>query len=222
MKMLTIDANSQTVRIGSKRLEGFLAVPEDARGLVIFAHGSGSSRLSRRNNFVAERFRESGLATLLFDLLTPEEAADRDNVFDIQLLGARVAEAIKWARKEPATSDLPVGVFGASTGAAAALVVAAMLPDDVAVVVSRGGRPDLADAQLDRVLAPTMLIVGGADEVVLELNKAAWERLTCVKGLRVVPGATHLFEEPGALEEVVEEATFWFRLHMGGLAYDKF
>ena len=218
MSELSGNAFSRTVRIGEKNLEGFLAMPEDAGALVIFAHGSGSSRLSPRNNAVAEKLRQAGLATLLFDLLTSAEAADRANVFDIELLGARVAEAVAWARREPATSALPVGLFGASTGAAAALVAASALPGDVAAIVSRGGRPDLAGAHLDIVRAPTLLIVGGADDVVLGLNRIALQRLNCVKELRIVPGATHLFEEPGALEQVVEAATSWFRAQMGGPA----
>lgn len=201
---------TRTVRIGEPGLEGFLTIPENPKGLIIFAHGSGSSRLSPRNSFVAGRFNDAGFATLLFDLLTPGEAADRGNVFDIQLLGSRTAQAVTWAADAPGTHDLPLGLFGASTGAAAALVAAAIQPGDVDAVVSRGGRPDLADMHLEQVTAPTLLIVGGADDLVLQLNDAALARLACEKELRIVPGATHLFEEPGALENVVDMATSWF------------
>lgn len=205
---------TRTVRIGEPGLEGFLTIPENPKGLIIFAHGSGSSRLSPRNSFVAGRFNRAGLATLLFDLLTPGEAADRGNVFDIQLLGSRTAQAVTWAHEEPGTHDLPLGLFGASTGAAAALVAATIQPDDVDAVVSRGGRSDLAGTHLKQVTAPTLLIVGGADELVLQLNEAALARLACEKELRIVPGATHLFEEPGALEDVVDMATSWFLQHL--------
>ncbi len=208
------NTTTRTVRVGRLGLEGFLAMPDNPVGLVIFAHGSGSSRLSPRNTFVAGRFNAAGLATLLFDLLTPEEASDRGNVFDIPLLGTRVAEAVSWASSATETHDLALGLFGASTGAAAALVAAACLSDKVAAVVSRGGRPDLAETQLQQVTAPTMLIVGGADDLVLELNKAALARLSCEKQLCVIPGATHLFEEPGTLDQVVVTATSWFCLHM--------
>lgn len=202
------------VRIGGHRLEGLLRLPVRARGLVIFAHGSGSSRFSRRNNFVAEALGEAGLATLLFDLLTREESDDRRNVFDIARLGERMQQAVVWAGTDPWVAALPIGLFGASTGAAAALVAAARLPDEVAAVVSRGGRPDLAGAALEGVRAPTLLIVGGADEEVLELNEQAARRLTCERSVVVVPGATHLFEEPGALEQVVALATQWFVRHL--------
>lgn len=203
------------VKIGSHRLEGSLTGPASANGLVIFAHGSGSSRLSPRNTHVARDFNSRGLATLLFDLLTEREAADRANVFDIPLLGARVAEAIAWARKDSDVARLRIGLFGASTGGAAALVAAAETPDDVAAVVSRGGRPDLAGAFLAGVRAPTLLIVGGADVGVIELNAQAWAKLTCEKRLEIVPGATHLFEEPGALDHVVELAGGWFEKYLG-------
>lgn len=194
---------------GTIRLPGDLESSADARGLVIFAHGSGSSRLSPRNRAVAASLRAHGCATLLFDLLTPAEAEDRANVFDIPLLAGRVVGAIDWARAQSGLRFLPIGLFGASTGAAAALVAAAERPD-VAAVVSRGGRPDLALDRLGEVRCPTLLIVGGADREVLALNRAALSRLRCRKSLEVVPEATHLFEEPGALEEVVRLAAAWF------------
>jgi dienelactone hydrolase len=206
---------SRNIQIGGHHLDGSLAVPENAKGLVIFAHGSGSSRLSPRNTRVARAFNARSLATLLFDLLTESEAADRRKVFDIPLLGARVAEAVAWAREDGEIARLSVGLFGASTGAAAALVTAAQTPDEVAAVVSRGGRPDLAGALLPRVRAPTLLIVGGADTVVIELNEQALAELACEKRLEIVPGATHLFEEPGTLEQVVELAGDWFERHLG-------
>lgn len=206
---------NRNVQVGSHHLDGMLAVPKDAKGLIIFAHGSGSSRLSPRNTRVAQAFNARGLATLLFDLLTEREAGDRRNVFDIPLLGARVAEAVSWARKDHETASLGVGLFGASTGAAAALVAAAEAPDDVGAVVSRGGRPDLAGQFLPRVRSPTLLIVGGADFGVIELNEQALAQLTGTKRLAIVPGATHLFEEPGKLEEVVELAAEWFERHLG-------
>lgn len=203
------------VQIGPKRLEGILTIPPGAKGLVIFAHGSGSSRLSPRNTYVAEALNRRGLATLQFDLLTDTEAMDRANVFDIPLLGERVIETVRWALGEDSTSALSIGLFGASTGAAAALVAAAGLPDDIAAVVSRGGRPDLAAPVLDKVRAPTLLVVGGADYGVIELNESAYEALACEKRLDIVPGATHLFEEPGTLDQVVEAAGRWFEDHLG-------
>ena len=212
----------RVVTIGAYRLEGLLAVPADPIGLIIFAHGCGSSRFSPRNNLVAGEFQKAGFATLLFDLLTSDEAQDRSNVFDIPLLAERVVEAIAAMRSDPATSELPVGLFGASTGAAAALVAAARRPDDTAAVVSRGGRPDLAGTALEDVRSPTLLIVGGADYQVIDLNRAAMGQLSCVKGLRIVQGATHLFEEEGTLQEVVADALFWFRAHMGASEVDDF
>jgi len=181
---------------------------------VIFAHGSGSSRLSPRNRQVAARLHERRLATLLFDLLTEDEALDRRKVFDIPLLARRLGEAIAWRGTEPALSALPCGLFGASTGAAAALLAAAELPAAVHAVVSRGGRPDLAGSALPLVQAPTLLIVGGADTEVLQLNLGALARLRCTKQLDVVPNATHLFEEPGTLEQVAERASDWFAAHL--------
>jgi putative phosphoribosyl transferase len=202
------------VSIGARRLQGLLRLPEEPTGLVIFAHGSGSSRFSRRNTFVAGELGRHGLATLLFDLLTDEESGDRRNVFDIALLGERVLEAIEWAPGHGAVASLPLGLFGASTGAAAALVAAAQRPADVGAVVSRGGRPDLAGDSLPAVRAPTLLIVGGADYRVIELNEQAAERLACERSIAIVPGATHLFEEPGTLERVVELASEWFLRHL--------
>jgi dienelactone hydrolase len=202
--------------IGPRNAEGILRLPRHPLGLVIFAHGAGSSRLSPRNNHVAERLGEAGFATLLFDLLSEAEAADRANVFDIPLLGERVLEAIRWARAEPAVAELPIGLFGASTGAAAALVAAARAPGDVAAVVSRGGRPDLAMPVLGAVRPPTLLIVGGDDHACIPLNEQAARALTCPHRLEVVPGATHLFEEPGTLDRVVELAAVWFARYLGG------
>ena len=203
------------VAVGVRALPGLLRLPHESRGLVIFAHGSGSSRFSRRNNFVAAEFAQRGLGTLLFDLLSDAESQDRRNVFDIALLGARMLEAIEWAQE---STPLPLGLFGASTGAAAALVAAAQRPQAVAAVVSRGGRPDLAGPHLAGVRAPTLLIVGGDDAEVLALNRAALERLACERSLTIVPGATHLFEEPGTLERVVELAADWFLRHLPAVA----
>jgi len=191
-------------------LDGTLAVPEGATGLVLFAHGSGSSRLSPRNAHVASALRAAGIGTLLFDLLTEDEAADRRLVFDIRLLAERLAAAAQWAGRQKRLAGLSIGFFGASTGAAAALVAAAASPETVGAVVSRGGRPDLAGASLAAVTAPTLLIVGGDDREVLALNREAFAALSCPKSLKVVPGATHLFEEPGTLESAVERAANWF------------
>ena len=201
------------VAVGSKRLEGILRLPADPIGLVIFAHGAGSSHLSPRNNRVAEALGQRRIATLLFDLLTIEEAADRANVFDIPLLSARMIEALGWAQDQPALSALPIGLFGSSTGAAAALVAAARAPEQINSVVSRGGRPDMAGDELAQVRAPVLLVVGGLDYTVIELNEAAAEKLTCEQRLEIVPGATHLFEEPGTLDQVVELAGDWFAAH---------
>ncbi len=199
-------------------LEGSLRIPEGAAGIVIFAHGSGSSRLSPRNNYVAERLRERGLATLLFDLLTPEEDRHEAMRFDIGLLTQRLLAATRWVQGHPPTSGLAPGYFGASTGAAAALWAAAELGEAIKAVVSRGGRPDLAWEALDRVRSPTLLIVGGLDALVLELNRRAFERLTCEKALEIVPGAGHLFEEPGALDEVARLAGDWFTRYLNTLS----
>jgi len=208
----------EKVEIGARGLGGILAVPEDAAGLVIFAHGSGSSRFSPRNTFVAETLQRRGFATLLFDLLSEREALNRRNVFDIPLLGTRVAEAVDWAGDRPGTAGLPIGLFGASTGAAAALVAAAERPDAVRAVVSRGGRPDLAGQALFRVGAPTLMIVGGHDYEVIGLNRDARAMMRCETGLTIVPGATHLFEEEGALQKVVDLAGDWFALHLPAAA----
>jgi putative phosphoribosyl transferase len=203
----------RTITIAPVGLEGLLGLRQDAKGIVLFAHGSGSGRLSPRNNFVAQALREDGLATLLFDLLTVEEARDRRNVFDIELLAQRLLMATAWVRQDAETRDLPVSYFGASTGAAAALVAAAAHERRIAAIVSRGGRPDLAGPALPTVSAPTLLIVGGDDVEVLALNRAALAKLRCEKELVIVPGATHLFEEPGTLEAVVEHARAWFLNH---------
>ena len=194
-------------------LPGQLSLPESVHGLVLFAHGSGSSRLSPRNRFVAGVLQESWLGTLLFDLLTEQEAADRVNVFDIGLLAERLTAAIRFVVEREQTAALPLGLFGASTGAAAALV-AATQEHRVQAVVSRGGRPDMAGAALARVHAPTLLIVGSHDEEVLALNRLALEHIVGNKQLVVVPGATHLFEEPGTLEEAARLAAEWFARHL--------
>jgi putative phosphoribosyl transferase len=203
---------------GSVALEATFTRPDDARGVVAFAHGSGSGRHSPRNRYVAQVLNGAGLATVLADLLTrDEEQVDlrtRQLRFDIGLLADRVTAVVDWLRAMPDTTDLPVGLFGASTGAAAALVSAAERPNDVGAVVSRGGRPDLAGDALPQVGAPTLLIVGGYDEVVLGLNREAFEVLHCEKRLEVVPGATHLFEEPGTLERAAELAATWFGEHL--------
>jgi putative phosphoribosyl transferase len=196
-------------------LNGDLWLPEDASGLVIFAHGSGSSRFSPRNREVAASLNERGLATLLFDLLSDEEAARRANVFDIELLAARLVAVTRWTQSEPGIEELPLGYFGASTGAAAALCAAAELGSGIGAVVSRGGRPDLGASMLADVRSPTLLIVGGADWQVLQLNEEAAKLLRCEHQLAVVPGATHLFEEPGALERVADLASHWFLAHLG-------
>jgi predicted phosphoribosyltransferase/dienelactone hydrolase len=204
------------LEVDGARLAGDLTRPAEARGLVIFAHGSGSSRRSARNRAVARTLQRAGLATLLLDLLDAREGARRDLVFDIPLLAGRVAAAIAWARGHPELGALPVGLFGASTGAAAALSAAARMPDAVSAIVSRGGRPDLAGDDLEAVRAPVLLIVGGADERVLALNRRAAARLAVEHRLEVVPGATHLFEEPGALEQVADLAVAWLAEHLGG------
>ncbi|MFP1631905.1 dienelactone hydrolase family protein [Zhengella sp. ZM62] len=195
-------------------LPGILAIPGAVSGLVIFAHGSGSSRLSPRNKQLAGALGRRGMATLLFDLLTPAEAAERENVFDIPLLARRLVGALEWSARMPQLASLPVGLFGGSTGAAAALLAAAEAPQRVGAVVSRGGRADMVAESLDRVQAPTLLIVGGEDTQVLDLNRMAFSRLTCEARLEIVPGATHLFEEPGALERVGELAGDWFAAHL--------
>ena len=203
---------------GAVWLRGELALPPKASGLVLFAHGSGSGRHSPRNQYVARVLREARIGTLLFDLLTPGEEAIDDRTghlrFDIALLADRLADATKWITAQEATKDLALGYFGASTGGAAALVAAAELATLIDAVVSRGGRPDLAGGALSRVKAPTLLIVGGRDDVVIELNQQAYEQLRCEKELKIIPGATHLFEEHGALEEVARLAAEWFQRHL--------
>jgi dienelactone hydrolase len=202
------------VTIQPEGLKARLGVPHAAKGLVIFAHGSGSGRLSPRNNMVAAGLREAGLATLLLDLLTPDEEEDRANVFDIPLLAGRLVRASAWAVSRPELYGLPQGYFGASTGAGAALLAAAQLGDGIAAVVSRGGRPDLAGAEaLRRVTAPTLLLVGSRDEPVIALNRSAMEQMTAPHELVIVPGATHLFEEAGTLDQVVIHAIRWFIGH---------
>jgi pimeloyl-ACP methyl ester carboxylesterase len=213
-------AHAVRLAVGGATLSGDLSMPADAVGLIVFAHGSGSSRHSPRNRAVAEALQHARLATLLLDLLTPGEEAVDDGTaqyrFDIDLLAERVVGALDWAHDHPATSPLPVGLFGASTGAAAALIAAADRPSLVRAVVSRGGRPDLAGDSLPRVTAPTLLIVGGRDDVVIGLNQQAFARLGAEKELQIVAGATHLFEERGALERVAELARDWFTSHLQG------
>lgn len=209
------------VSAGPVTLEGNLGIPDDARGVVLFAHGSGSGRHSPRNRYVAQALREAGLATLLVDLLTPEEEEvdlqTRHLRFDIGLLAERLAGATDWLAQEADTRDLPVGYFGASTGAGAALVAAAEKPEAVGAIVSRGGRPDLAGEALPRVAAPTLLIVGEEDRPVIDMNRDALTQMRVEKELEIVPGATHLFEEPGKLEEVAQLAAGWFARHLGSV-----
>ncbi|PYL23557.1 MAG: hydrolase [Verrucomicrobia bacterium] len=199
-------------------LSGNLTIPENAMALVLFAHGSGSSRHSPRNQFVARTLNRADLGTFLFDLLTPEEEAvdvhTREHRFNINLLAERLVHATKWARQQKETCDLAIGYFGSSTGAAAALVAAAQLPEDVRAVVSRGGRPDLAGDALPKVQAPILLIVGGNDDIVIELNEMARDQMRCEVKLEIIPDATHLFEEQGALEQVANLASDWFLLHL--------
>lgn len=207
-QLVQISADSVT-------LEGMLVVPAKAEGMVLFAHGSGSSRHSPRNNFVAKVLRENGIGTLLIDLLSEREDTVYKTRFDIRLLTDRLTTATKWLMGQPQTKGLKIGYFGASTGAAAALEAAAALGPIIGAVVSRGGRPDLAGPVLGRVKAPTLLIVGGNDDVVIELNQQAYELLGGKKELIIIPGATHLFEEPGTLEEVARLAAEWFTRHLG-------
>jgi len=203
------------IPIGDQVHMGILGMPEAARGMVVFAHGSGSSRLSTRNNFVAEVIRRRNIATLLFDLLTEREDRDYENRFDIPLLTERLVEVTNWLRTQPGMAGLKVAYFGASTGAAAALKAAAALGKNISAVVSRGGRPDLAgSADLNLVVSPVLLIVGGDDYAVIELNQQAYSELTCRKELKIVPGATHLFDEPGTLEQAAELAAGWFEQYL--------
>jgi dienelactone hydrolase len=216
--MAMLDSRDVTVPAGAVALQGALAIPVGARGLIVFAHGSGSSRFSPRNRNVARALNAAGFATLLIDLLTaPENARDVSTAefrFDIPLLARRLVFALGWVSSQPATRALPIGLFGASTGAAAALIAAATRPGLVRAVVSRGGRPDLAGAALEEVSAPTLLIVGGDDVQVITLNRQAARRLRCAHELAIVAGATHLFEEWGALDRVTELATNWFQHYL--------
>lgn len=210
--------NEIRIPAGRATLDGNLMLVDAAIGLVLFAHGSGSSRHSPRNQFVARTLNKAGLATLLFDLLTPEEESvdlhTREHRFNIGLLAERLVQATEWATQQNETRDLRIGYFGSSTGAAAALIAAAELPDETGAVVSRGGRPDLAGAWLSKLKAPTLLIVGGEDDVVIELNEQARAQIKCECKIEIVPGATHLFEEPGTLEQVAKLASDWFVNHL--------
>lgn len=212
--MTNTGAKPVVIEAGTLRLHGDLGLPQEARGVVLFAHGSGSGRFSPRNRFVAQTLQARGFATLLLDLLEEREADDRRKVFDIDLLADRLLTAATWLRRQQSTAELPLGYFGASTGAGAALQAAARMPEAVAAVVSRGGRPDLAAPFLGRVTAPTLLIVGGDDVPVIDMNEEALAQLTCPKRLIIVPGATHLFEEPGALEQVAGHAGDWFERYL--------
>ncbi len=220
--MSDFPTNEVRIPAGRATLDGNLTIIDQASTLVLFVHGSGSSRHSPRNQFVARTLNEAGLATLLFDLLTPEEEEvdlySREHRFNISLLAERLVYATKWAKQRPQMRDLRVGYFGSSTGGAASLVAAAELANEVEAIVSRGGRPDLAGDALPKVKAPTLLIVGGEDDVVIELNETARARMRCEVKMEIVPGATHLFEEPGALERVARLAADWFLLHAGGSA----
>ena len=206
---LEVWIEEEDVRVG-----GFLAIPENARSIVLFAHGSGSSRFSPRNNYVASVLHEAGIATLLFDLLMEHEEMDRRNVFDIDLLASRLLLATEWTKRNGRVNELDLGYFGASTGSAAALKASVLSPYDTYAIVSRGGRPDMAEDILEDVEAPTLLIVGGNDVGVIGLNRMAYDRLRCEKRMVLVEGATHLFEEPGAIEKVAELAKTWFVDHL--------
>lgn len=214
----TIQSETIEIKTDSVNLSGELTIPKAATGIVLFAHGSGSSRFSPRNQFVAKVLQNAGLGTLLFDLLTAEEESvdiyTRHLRFDIALLAQRLVDAAGWLQNLEETRDLKIGFFGSSTGGAAALVAAAMLGETVGAVVSRGGRPDLAGEALEKVRPPVLLIVGGLDEVVINLNEQAFARLKCEKTLKIVPGATHLFEEPGTLEAVADLAAHWFSIYL--------
>jgi putative phosphoribosyl transferase len=214
----TAETRPVEVPLDVARLRGDFGLPRAAHGVVVFAHGSGSSRHSPRNQFVARVLERRSLATLLIDLLTPEEERVDDRTaqyrFDIPMLAERLVSIVDWLRGQPETAGLPIGFFGASTGGGAALMAAAARPDDVAAVVSRGGRPDLAGAALAKVAAPTLLIVGGYDEPVIQMNREAMSQMRCHVALEIVPGATHLFEEPGTLERVAALAAEWFDKHL--------
>jgi putative phosphoribosyl transferase len=211
---MTFKDENIEIKLGGHVLSGQFTIPEHATGLVIFAHGSGSSRMSPRNQFVAKTLNSIGLATLLFDLLDPSEESNRTNVFDIEFLAERLMATTRWVRKEAGIRELPLSYFGASTGAAAALWAASNPELKVSAIVSRGGRPDLAASKLSEVRTPTLLIVGGNDEEVIQLNRIAQEKLQCENQLVIVPGATHLFEEPGTLEQVADLAGKWFLAHL--------
>jgi pimeloyl-ACP methyl ester carboxylesterase len=207
-----------TIRDGQTALDGTLTVSSGVDGIVVFAHGSGSGRFSPRNRSVAQHLQQGGIATLLIDLLMKDEENDRRNVFDIDLLADRVLMASGWLREDTRTRQLPLGYFGASTGAAAALQAAARASVRIGAIVSRGGRPDLAERYLPQVTAPTLLLVGGEDFPVIEMNQQAYRLLRCSKQLTIIPGATHLFEEPGTLEDVAEQALKWFQRHFSSAA----
>jgi putative phosphoribosyl transferase len=213
--MANLTLNEQvSIPVGQVSLTGDLIIPEQAKGLVLFSHGSGSSRLSKRNRFVAEHLQRAGFGTLLFDLLTQQEDENYDNRFDIHLITKRLLAATNWVKQDNRLNKYNIGYFGASTGAASALGAAAALGDEIKAVVSRGGRPDLANDVLPNVVTPTLLIVGGNDEPVIGMNKQAHDRLQCIKDMQIVPDATHLFEEPGALEMAAQLATDWFRKYL--------
>lgn len=219
--MMTYQTNKEyniSIPAGAEELAGLLYIPEKAKGLVLFVHGSGSSRLSKRNQYVASVLNEGGLATLLFDLLTPEEESvdinTREFRFNIPFLAARLLDTTQWCQQEFKNQLGSIGYFGSSTGGGAALVAAAQQPDKVQAVVSRGGRPDLAQEALGKVEAPTLLIVGGHDDVVIDMNESAMKKMHCPTSLEIVPGATHLFEEPGTLETVAHKAQEWFVQHL--------
>ncbi|MBQ0734731.1 dienelactone hydrolase family protein [Aquimarina celericrescens] len=199
-----------SIKIGDVVLQGNLTIPENPLGIIIFSHGSGSSRLSPRNNYVAKVLQEKGLATLLFDLLTEQEDTIYENRFDIDLLTKRLIAVTNWVKNYTDTKGLKMMYFGASTGAASALRAAASLGSDISAVISRGGRPDLAMKELNKVTAPTLLIVGGRDDIVIQLNQKAYQKLQCDRELKIISGASHLFEEPGKLEEVANISAHWF------------
>jgi dienelactone hydrolase len=219
MRKAAVYEKEVNIPVGKAVINGNLNVPHGAKGIVLFAHGSGSSRFSPRNTHVAREINQAGIATLLIDLLTEQEEAIDESTgeyrFNIDLLAQRLVHATEWVKKNPDTKSLAIGYFGASTGAAAALIAAAKIPEQVKAVVSRGGRPDLAGEHLPKVKAPTLLIVGGDDTEVLELNRQASQQMTAEKKTVVVPGATHLFEEPGKMEEVARLAIGWFSKHLG-------
>lgn len=213
--ILNAEMKEVMIRLQQIDLPGNLTIPEHSRGIILFSHGSGSSRLSPRNNYVAKQLNKHRFATLLFDLLSKKEDLIYQNRFDIKLLTQRLIEVTNWVLNHHETKSLPIGYFGSSTGAASALKAAGVLGNRIAAVVSRGGRPDLAGPQeLEMVSAPTLLIVGERDEVVIDLNKKAYEQLNCKKSMVLIPGATHLFEEPGTLEKVTEISTAWFENHL--------